>query len=166
MKEHLVTQLKTQISDLERFIEFLQGTNIMCSTVSLITSACVSNFTWHHTLCTVRFVLVLLWCTKHWMRKFYWWFWSCGMLHLSSGEWCQTFWRPSTNCTYIPLHFFCVGCSSGTAWLWRWMHCRPLKHHDPLTHLCTHTLSHPIRLESSAAHLWQHLISLKLYCTG
>ncbi|CAG2056806.1 unnamed protein product, partial [Timema podura] len=25
MKEHLVTQLKTQISDLERFIQFLQG---------------------------------------------------------------------------------------------------------------------------------------------
>jgi hypothetical protein len=36
MKEHLVIQLKTQISDLERFIEFLQGTNNMCNTVSLI----------------------------------------------------------------------------------------------------------------------------------
>lgn len=28
MKEQLVTQLKTQIMDLERFINFLQGTNI------------------------------------------------------------------------------------------------------------------------------------------
>lgn len=44
MKEHLVTQLKTQISDLERFIEFLQGTNILCNTLSLISFAYVSYY--------------------------------------------------------------------------------------------------------------------------
>ena len=58
MKEHLVIQLKTQISDLERFIEFLQGTNIFCSTLSLITSACVSHRTSHRALRTVHRVCV------------------------------------------------------------------------------------------------------------
>lgn len=61
MKEHLVTQLKTQISDLERFIEFLQGTNIFCSTLSVITSACVSYRTSRRTLRTVPRVLVMHW---------------------------------------------------------------------------------------------------------
>ncbi|PSN47882.1 RUN domain-containing protein 1 [Blattella germanica] len=51
MKEHLVTQLKTQISDLERFIEFLQGEGT--SEKSLKNRTCTCNCPVHGGLSSI-----------------------------------------------------------------------------------------------------------------
>jgi len=165
MKEHLVTQLKTQISDLERFIEFLQGTNIFCSTWSLITSACVSPP--HFTSCfCAQCPVCVSFAVMHWkwMRKSCWWFWSCGMLHFVI-EWvvCCVLKVVPWLCLYTvvlfpvltALHALLDSQHERTAGLWN------IINHSP-----DHMMSLPVRLESSALPPWEPQISFSLYCTS
>ena len=142
MKEHLVTQLKTQISDLERFIEFLQGTNILCGTLLLIASACVSNFTLRCALCTVLCVLVLLWCTGSEHRNFVddsglvaWY-----TLSLVGGFWCfEGHWLCLSTTALFPmlavLHGLLDSEDEHTAVLWNIITTHPLtRSHDVTSH--------------------------------
>jgi len=165
MKEHLVTQLKTQISDLERFIEFLQGTNIFCSTLSLITSACVPPP--HFTSCfahSAPCVLVWLWCTGNERRNHVDDSGLAVCCTSSLSEWFVAVWRPPPWLCLYPVALFPVSTTvhelldsqdERTAGLWN------IINHSP-----DHTMSFHVRLESSALPPWEPQISLNLYCTG